>query len=100
MTCNTGASDIGDAVDSFPGSEAAGNFGDGGLAHAVDQQIRLGIEEYRPADLIGPIIVMGEAAKARFYAADNHWNPFADASDPLYIFQGGPVGSESGLVCR
>ena len=59
-----------DAVERLIRREPAEHLGRGTLAHAVDQNIRLRIEQDRPPDLILPVVVVRDAAEARLKAAE------------------------------
>jgi len=52
------------APDNFTACQALGNFDDAPLPHAIDQQVGLAIQDDRPADLVAPIIVMGQPPQA------------------------------------
>ena len=49
-----------------------GDLDDGALGIAVDQQVGLGINEDRAAHLVLPVVVVRDAAQARFDATDDH----------------------------
>ena len=58
-----GALHVGDLAHRRSGGQGLGDVGHGPLAHAVDEQVGLGVQQDRAADLILPVVVMGEAAE-------------------------------------
>ena len=48
-----------------------GDFDQGPLGVAIEQQVGLGVEQNGPAHLVGPVVVMGDAAQRRLDAAQN-----------------------------
>ncbi len=49
-----------------------GQFNQRALRVAEDQQIRLRVRQYRASHLVGPVIVMRDAAQTRFDTADDY----------------------------
>ena len=45
------------------------DFDQRSLGIAIEQQVRLGVEQDRPAHLVGPVVVMGDTAQRRLDAA-------------------------------
>ena len=64
----------------------------GPLAHAVQQQIRLGIQQNGAFQLVGPVIVMGQTAQTGFDAADDNGNIMIDPANQIAIDHRGIVG--------
>ena len=64
-----GALDEGDVLDGKPGVERIGHLDDGMLAHPVADKVGTGIEQNRSFELVGPVIVMSQTAKARLDTA-------------------------------
>jgi len=65
------AADIAQRADRLPGAQPGSDFADRRLAHAVHQQVRLGVQEHRAAHLVVPVVVMRQAAQAGFDAAQD-----------------------------
>ena len=57
----------------FTGGDPMRHLDQRALGIAVEQQIGLGIEQDRAAHLVGPVIVMRDAAQAGLDAADHNW---------------------------
>ena len=53
------------------GGQAVRDLDDRALGVAVDQQVGLGVDQHRAAHLVGPVVVVGDAAQARLDAADH-----------------------------
>ena len=66
-----GAVDVLDVRDLDALLQVGGDLEDGALAHAIDQQVGLAVDEDGAADGIRPVIVMRHAAQARLDAADD-----------------------------
>ena len=66
-----GAADAGEVCHGLPLCEALGNLPRSPLPHAVDQEVRPGVEEDGPADFIVPVVVVGKAAQAPLQPADD-----------------------------
>ena len=56
------AVDIGDLIDGQTGIEGVGNLDDGMLAHAINEQVGSGVEQYRAFEFILPIVVVRKAS--------------------------------------
>ena len=61
-----------DAVQALAFGQTAGAFQHGQLAHAVDEQVGLGIQQDGAAQAVGPEIIMGGAAQRGLDAAQDH----------------------------
>ena len=68
------------------------------LAHAVDQQIRLGVKEDGAAHLVVPVVVVGEAAQTGLQSADDDGGAGEGLPGPVGVDDGGPVGPQTHLV--
>ena len=79
----------------IPGLETAvegfRHLHNGPLAHAVQQQIRLGIQQNGAFQLVGPVIVMGQTAQTGFDAADDNGNVVIDPANQIAINHRGIV---------
>ncbi|KIG14484.1 hypothetical protein DB30_06711 [Enhygromyxa salina] len=67
-----GAADIAKIADELTLTEAMGDLDDRALGVAVDQKIGLGVEQHAAPDLVGPIVVVGDAAQAGLDPTDDH----------------------------
>ncbi len=70
----------------------------GALGVAVDQHVGLGIEKRRAAHLVGPIVVVREAAQARLDAADQHRHVLVGLAAALRIHQHRAIRALAALV--
>ncbi len=59
-----GAPHVANVLHGLARRHAVGDFHHGPLGIAVDQQIGLGIHQHRAADLVAPVVVMGNSAQA------------------------------------
>ena len=66
------AAQVADILDGFAGSQTVRQVDQRPFGIAENQQIGLGIGQDGTADLVRPVIVMGDAAQRRFDAADDH----------------------------
>ena len=72
------------------------NFQQGSFSHAVNQEIRLGVQKDGVADSVGPVVVVGEPSKAGLYATDNDRYPLVCLPDFCRVGDEGPVGTFPG----
>ena len=70
-----------------------GEFDDRALAHAVDQQIALGVHQNAAADFVAPVIVVGDAAEAGFDAAGDDRHALVRLAGALAVGQRAAVGA-------
>ncbi len=52
------------SLDGFARGQAVGQLDDGPLGIAEDQQVGLRVGQHRAAHLVGPVVVVGNAAQA------------------------------------
>src|SRR5690606_16091116 len=65
------AADAGHLIQGFTCGDAVGDVDDGPLGVAVEQDVGAGIDQHGFADLVAPVIVLGDAAQAGLDAADD-----------------------------
>ena len=87
-----------DAVQALAFGQTAGAFQDGQLAHAVDEQVGLGVQQDGAAQAVGPEIVMGGAAQRGLDAAQDHRQAGEGLTGQVGIDQTGAVGTRAGLA--
>ena len=75
--------------------EAAGDFDDRVFAHAIREHIGLCVEQDRFADLVAPVVVMGEAAEGGFDAACDDGDAGVGFAGALAVGEGRAVGAEA-----
>ena len=85
------AADVAQLAHRLPRREAPDDLDQRPLAHAEDQQIGLGIEQDRAADLVAPIIVMGQTPQAGLDAAGDDRHALVRLARPLAVGQRGPI---------
>ena len=88
-----GALHLGDLPNRRPLGQQGSDLRHGPLAHAVDQDVGLGIEEDGAADLVLPVVVVGEAAEGGLQTADDDGDVPINFSDLIGVDDGGPVGA-------
>ena len=66
-----GAAQVGQLLGLLPASESVGDLDDLVFTIAEDQEVRLGVEENRAANLLGPVVEVGDAPQAGLDAAEN-----------------------------
>ena len=86
--------------DGRSGGQTGRNFPGGALSHAVDQQIRLAVEEDGAAHLVLPIVVVGKAAQTGLQAADHQRNVPKGLPHLVGIDDHRPVGPQAGPIAR
>ncbi len=84
----------------FAVGEAARDFDDRPLPHAVHQEVGLGVENDRAADLVTPIVVMGEPPQAGLDTAGDHRHAGVGFAGALAISQSGPIRSPPDPAAR
>ncbi len=87
-----------DAVQALAFGQTAGAFQHGQLAHAVDEQVGLGIQQDGAAQAVGPKIIMGGAAQRGLDAAQDHRQAGEGLTGQVGIDQTGAVGPGTGLA--
>ncbi len=73
--------------------EQAGKANDAPLTHAVHEDIRAGVEEDTASDGVRPVVVMSEAAKRRFKAADEDRHVAVSLADAVAVNDERTVGT-------
>ena len=71
---------------------------DGPFPHAVQQQVGPRVVEDGVADPVVPVVVVGEAPKARFDAPDDHRHPGIGLPTAVGVDDGGSVGALARLA--
>ena len=87
-----------DTVQALAFGQTAGAFQHGQFAHAVDEQVGLGIQQDGAAQAVGPEIVMGGAAQRSLDAAQDHRQAGEGLAGQVGIDQTGAVGTRTGLA--
>ena len=90
--------DSGGAADAFQwfiGVQTAGNFDHGEFAHAVNEQICLGVQEDGTAEGVCPKVVMGRLSERCFDTAENDRQAGEGGFGEIRIDDGGAVGALS-----
>ncbi len=77
--------------------QAGGNLHRGLFAHAVGENVRLGVKEDGAAHLVLPVVVVGEAAQAGLQPADDDGDVPEGLPHPVGVDDGGVVGAQAGL---
>ena len=94
------ATHIGDLLHRLLGRQAMGNFHDGPLGIAIQQQVALGIDHYAAAHLVAPVVVVGNATQRSFDAPQNHRHIFERLTATLAVHDGRAVGPFATHVAR
>ena len=92
---NADAGGAADAVQRFVGVQTAGDFDHGEFAHAVDEQIGLGVQKDGTAEGVRPEVVMGCLTKRGLDAAENDRQAGEGGFGEIRIDDGGAVGALS-----
>ena len=79
------------------GGESMGELDDGALGVAVEEDVGLGVKEDGAADFVAPVVVVGEAAQARFDAAKDDGDVGEGLAAALGVDRHGPVWASPGL---
>jgi hypothetical protein len=83
------------------GGKTVRHLHDGALGIAVDEQIRLGVRQDRAAHLVGPVVVMRNAAQRRLDAAEHDRHVLVGLAAALRVDDGAAVGPLAALAaCR
>ena len=90
-----GAPDVRQVFHRFSLGETMGDLPGGPLAHAVDQQVRLGVKEDGAAHRVVPVVVVGEPPQAGLQAADDNRRVRERLPGPVGVDDGGAVGPEA-----
>ena len=88
-----GAVDVGDVPDIHAGIQSVGHLHDAPLAHAIEQQVRLRIQQDGPLHGLGPVVVVGKSAQAGFDTADDDGDFLIGLTDQIAVHNSGVVGS-------
>ena len=85
------AVDVGHVLNGKAAVQAIRHFPDAPLSHAVEEQVRLGVQQDGTAHLVRPVIVMGQPPETGLHAAnENRYIPEALA-DQVAVYNGSPV---------
>ena len=93
MTHERGPAQIGDVLDLFALAESMCDLDDLALSIAVDEQVRLRIQQDRAAHFLGPVIEMRDATQAGFDAADHDRYVAVRFAHALRIHDDGSIGT-------
>src|SRR5262249_36383196 len=94
----------GDAADRFQVArafalgETVGHFDDGAFGIAVDQKVGLGVGQDRAAHLVGPIVVMGDAAERSLDAPEHDGDVLIGLAAALGVDDGAAIGPFAALA--
>ena len=77
--------DVGHVMDVHAVVERVGDLDDAALAHAVEQQVRLRVEQDRALELVRPVVVVRKAAEACLDAADDDRGLFIRPADEVAV---------------
>ena len=86
------AVDVGDVPDLHARVQGVGDLHDALFAHAVHEQVRLGIQQDGALQAFGPVIVVGQPPQAGFNAADEDGDVLVGLADQVAVDHGGVVG--------
>ena len=86
-----GAPDISDIGDGKAAVQGLRHFHDAALAHAVQQQVRLGIQQQGTLQAVRPVVVVGQSAEAGFNAAHDDGLVGEAAADEVAVHHRGVV---------
>ena len=86
-----GAPDVGDVGDVQTAVQGVSYFYDAPLAHAVKQQVRLGVQQQRALHAVGPVVVVGQTAEAGLNAAHHNGLVGIGPADVVAVDGGGVV---------
>src|SRR5262245_32555087 len=75
--------------------EPVRDLNDVALAHAVDEEVGLAIQQDRPPDRVAPVVVMREPAQAGLDTARNDRHTGERLPAAMTIGQGGAVGAQA-----
>ena len=80
-----------DPIEAFAPVEPLGDLDGLDLARPVDEDVGSRVEEDRAADVVAPIIVVGEAPEGDFDAAEDDPGALVELPDPVGVDDDGPV---------
>ncbi len=78
--------------------DAVGDVDEGAFGIAVEQDVGLGVDQDRAADLVGPVVVVRDAAQARLDAAEHDRHVLVGLAHPLRIDDDGAVRALAALA--
>ena len=93
-----GACDVGDVLHGDAGGQGIGHLVNGMLAHAVNEQVGVGIEQDGALERVAPVIVVCKAAQARLDAADDDGHMLEALADEVAVDAHGAVGAQTRLA--
>ena len=85
------APQVAEVLDRLPRGQPLRDLDDVLLAHPVDDEVGLAVQQDRPADGVAPVVVMGQPAQARLDPAGDHRDPGEGFAGPLAIRERRPV---------
>ncbi|CRM83985.1 hypothetical protein [Pseudomonas sp. 22 E 5] len=91
-----GAAHVGDVFDPVAPRQALGNFDDGPLGVAVQQNVGAGIDQDRVAHTVLPVVVVGDAAQGGFDATEHDRHILVGFLATLAVHQAGAVRAFAG----
>ena len=94
------ATQVRDVGDLLAAGQPVRDLDDLSLAVAVDEQVRLGIEQHRAAHFLGPVVEMRDAAQRGFDAADHDRDFAIGLTGALRIHDDGSIGPLAALAAR
>ncbi len=90
---NHGAANTIQFFNAFACRERVGNFGECTFGVAIEQNIGSGINQYRAAHFIAPVIILGDTTQTGLYAAEHNRHIFVGFFAALAIHSDGAVGA-------
>ncbi len=87
-----GAAHVGDLVHRLLRGQPVRDLDNGALGVAVQQQVALGIDQDGAAHLVGPVVVVRDAAQAAFDAAQDDGDVLERLAAALAVDDGGAIG--------
>ena len=87
-----GAVQEGQIVDGEAGVQGVGHLHNGPLPHAVEQQVRLGVQEDGALHLVAPVVVVGQPPETGLHAADEDGHVLVGLADQVAVDHRGVVG--------
>ena len=95
-----GAAQVADLADLLATRQAMADLDQRALGVAEDEQIGLGIGQYRAAHGVGPVVIVGDAAQARLDRADDHRDAGVGLTAALGVHGDRTVGALVGFGMR
>ena len=80
--------------------QGIGDRHDSALPHAVEQQIGSAVEQNRSLQLVGPVIIVGQAAQRSFHPAQNDGDILKRSADQLAVHHRGVVWAQAHFPAR